>query len=452
METIFKLFSFWATGPDQPISGSAEDIKSDFHKKRTSVLWSVVLGYGIFYIGRLTISVAKKPMMDAGILDATQLGIIGSLLFYTYAFGKLTNGFLADRANIAKFMSTGLAVSAVVNLFFGFTSVFWVFAALWAINGWFQSMGSAPAVVSVTQWFSKKERGTYYGIWAASHNIGEGLTFIGTATIVSIWGWQAGFIVPGIICLIVAAAMFFTLKDRPETYGLPNIAEFKGEITAKSKVSKSIKDFQLDVLKSPVVIKIGLAATFLYIVRYAIHSWGPLYLQEVKGFGMIEAGTVMGVATMFGLGGAIFSGWFSDYFFSSRRSRPALIMSIILLGSLILIYLLPVQSQMLSIGAFGLFEFALGTMVVYIGGLWAVDLLPVKAAGSVKGIVGIFSYIGAATQDWISGLLIDGGKTVTDGVTTYNFDIAFAFWIGAAVMAILIPLSLWKNENEKFNN
>jgi len=450
MNAILKILSFWATGPDRPVTLSEDDIKSEFHKKRTSVLWSVVLGYGIFYIGRLTISVAKKPMMDAGILDATQLGIIGSLLFYTYAFGKLTNGFLADRANIAKFMSTGLAVSAVVNLFFGFTTVFWVFAVLWAINGWFQSMGSAPAVVSVTQWFSAKERGTYYGIWAASHNIGEGLTFIGTATVVAVWGWEAGFIVPGLICLVVAAIMFFTLKDRPETYGLPNVADFKGETLVKSKANKSIKDFQMDVLKSPVVVKIGLAATFLYVVRYAIHSWGPLYLQEVKNLGLIEAGTVMGVATMFGLGGAIFSGWFSDYFFNSRRSRPALIMSTILIFSLVMIYLLPTRSQMVSIMAFGLFEFALGTLVVYIGGLWAVDLLPVKAAGSVKGIVGIFSYIGAATQDWISGLLIDGGKSVTEGVTSYNFDVAFTFWITAAVIATLIPLSLWKTEDKRF--
>ena len=74
------------------------------------------------------------------------------------------------------------------------------------------------------------------------------------------------------------------------------------------------------------------------------------------------------------------------------------------------------------------------------------DLLPIKAAGSVKGMIGIFSYIGAATQDWISGLLIDGGKSVTDGVTSYNFDAAFSFWIGAAVIATLIPLTLWKEK------
>ena len=443
-----NLFLWWKTGQDKPVLTDESKIKKIFNRKRNSVLWSVVFGYGIFYIGRLTISVAKKPMMDAGILDATELGIIGSLLFYTYAFGKLTNGFLADRANIAKFMSTGLGISAIMNLFFGFTTAFWGFAVLWAINGWFQSMGSAPAVVSVTQWFSSKERGTYYGIWAASHNIGEGLTFIGTATVISIWGWQAGFIVPGVVCLIVAIILFFTLQDRPETYGLPNVLAFKNETSEKPKTKKSIKDFQLDVLKSPVVIKVGLSATFLYIVRYAIHSWGPLYLQEAKGLGMIEAGTVMGVATMFGLGGAIFSGWFSDRFFHSKRSHPALIMALIQIVSLFLIYSLPSNSQWMSTAAFGLFEFTLGTLVVYIGGLWAVDLLPIKAAGSVKGIIGIFSYIGAATQDWISGLLIDGGKTTLNGVDSYNFDYAFTFWIGAAIIATLVPLTLWKEKEQ----
>jgi len=449
MSAISKFFSFWHTGADKPVTMAAEKIKEVYNRKRNSVMWSVVFGYGIFYIGRLTMSVAKKPMMDAGILDATQLGIIGSLMFYTYAFGKLTNGFMADRANIAKFMSTGLGISAVVNLIFGFTTVFWVFAILWAINGWFQSMGSAPSVVSITQWFSPKERGTRYGVWAASHNIGEGLTFIGTATVVSIWGWEAGFIVPGIICLVVAGIIFFTLQDRPETYGLPPIAEFMGEASGEAKAKKSIKDIQLSILKSPVVIKIGISATFLYIVRYAIHSWGPLYLQEVKGLSLIEAGSIMGIATMFGLGGAMFSGWFSDRFFNARRSHPALIMALVQIISLVLIYMVPAGNRLLTIGAFGLFEFALGTLVVYIGGLWAVDLLPVKGAGSVKGIVGIFSYIGAATQDWISGLLIDGGKTVTDGVATYNFDAAFTFWIGAAIVAAIIPLSLWKTEKDK---
>ncbi len=441
-----NLFSWWKTGENKPLLTDESNIKKLYNFKRNSVLWSVVFGYGIFYIGRLTISVAKKPMLDQGILTTTELGIIGALLFYSYAVGKLINGFMADHANIRKFMSTGLGISALINILFGFTEAFFLFAVLWCINGWFQSMGSAPSVVSLTQWYSNRERGTKYGIWAASHNIGEGLTFIGTSAVVSIFGWQMGFIGPGVVCLIVAGILFLSLADRPETYGLPNVADYKQDFSAGHAKKKSIKDFQLSVMKSPIVFKVGLAATSLYTVRYAIHSWGPLYLQEVKKLSLIEAGSLMGFATMFGLGGAIFSGWFSDKFFGSKRNIPALIMGTTQILSLAAIYLAPVGNKSFNMAALGLFEFTLGALVVYIGGLWAVDLLPIKAAGSVKGIIGIFSYVGAATQDWISGILIGNGKTVFNGVDTYNFDHAFIFWIGAAVVATLIPLTLWKEK------
>ncbi|MBT6632677.1 MAG: MFS transporter, partial [Candidatus Marinimicrobia bacterium] len=48
----------------------------------------------------------------------------------------------------------------------------------------------------------------------------------------------------------------------------------------------------------------------------------------------------------------------------------------------------------------------------------------------------------------ISGLLIDGGKTTLNGVDSYNFDYAFTFWIGAAIIATLVPLTLWKEKEQ----
>ena len=59
-----------------------------------------------------------------GNFSEIELGIIGSVLFFTYAVGKFCNGFLADRSNICRFMSTGLLVSAIVNICLGFTGSF----------------------------------------------------------------------------------------------------------------------------------------------------------------------------------------------------------------------------------------------------------------------------------------------------------------------------------------
>ncbi len=54
-------------------------------------------------------------------------------------------------------MSTGLLCSALINLCLGFTSSFYAFALLWGLNGWFQSMGAASGVVSLTRWYSSKD-------------------------------------------------------------------------------------------------------------------------------------------------------------------------------------------------------------------------------------------------------------------------------------------------------
>jgi len=438
-----KIITFFKTGEDKPILEDKNLINKLYTKKRWTVYTSLILGYGFFYTTRLSLSVAKKPMIDAGILDVTQLGIIGATLLYVYAIGKFVNGFLADRANIKRFMPTALLLSAIVNLLFGLTQYFVVFVILWGLNGWFQSIGSAPSVVSICQWFSNKERGTRYGVWAGAHNIGEGLTFIGTSFLISIWGWNWGFIGPGIACILIAIIMFYTLADRPQTYGLPNVADYKNDFSAGKPSNESIRKLQLQVIKSPIVWVLGLSSALMYVTRYAIHSWGPLYLQEVKNYSMIEAGVLIGANTMFGLAGAVSSGFLSDRFFQSRRNIPTLLYGLLLIGSLNLLYIVPPGNRGLDILALGCFEFSIGGLIVFLAGLIAVDVMPTKAAGAVKGVIGLFSYMGAATQDWISGYLIDSGKTFIGNKAVYNFDYAFYFWIGASILSLILATTVW---------
>ena len=117
------------------------------------------IGYSLYYVCRTSLNVVKKPILDSGMLDASQLGVIGSVLLFAYAIGKFINGFLADHCNIKRFMATGLLVSAVANFclgILGFASsalptmaVFMMFAIMWGINGWSQSMGAPPAIIGL---------------------------------------------------------------------------------------------------------------------------------------------------------------------------------------------------------------------------------------------------------------------------------------------------------------
>jgi len=51
----------------------------------------------------------------------------------------------------------------------------------------------------------------------------------------------------------------------------------------------------------------------------------------------------------------------------------------------------------------------------------AVDIAPRNASGAALGVVGIASYIGAGLQDVMSGVLIEGQKTVVNGTDVYDF-------------------------------
>ena len=438
------MLRYFATGTDRPLIDDESDISRLYKQHRWRVLVWLIVGYGFFYTCRLSLSVAKKPMLDAGVMGVDEMGIIGAILLYVYAFGKLINGFLADRANIRRFMSWALVCSAIVNLLFGATQWFAAFAVLWALNGWFQSIGSAPSVVSLCQWFSHRERGARYGIWAGAHNIGEGLTFIGTALIVDAFGWRWGFWAPGLACLIIATFMFRNLADRPQTYGLPAVADYKKDVGAGQSAAKElIGRLQLEILKHPLLWVFGLASACMYIARYAVNSWAIFFLQEGKGYELVDAASAMAAYPIFGLAGAIFSGWFSDRLFQSRRNVPTLIYGVLLVASLTAFYLIPPGYLWLDAAALGLFGFSIGGLIVFLAGLTAIDILPIRAAGAVKGVIGLFSYLGAATQDWISGFMIEATKQVTDGVTHYDFTNVFMFWIGASIASILLVMIAW---------
>ena len=440
---IKKIINFFATGEDKPEIEDKSEIRRIYEKKRWSVFISLILGYGFFYTCRLGLSVAKKPILDAGVLSVSEMGIIGSVLLYVYAVGKFTNGILSDRANIKRFMSIALLMSAIMNILFGLTSMFVVFVILWAFNGWFQSIGSAPSVVSICQWYSNKERGTRYGIWAGAHNIGEGLTFVVTAFFISAFGWRAGFLSPGIIGLFVALVLYNTLADRPQTYGLPHVSDYKKDYSAGKPVKESISKLQKLALRNPYVWVLGLSSALMYVARYAINNWAILFLQEAKHYPLVDASYVMSAYPVMGFIGATFSGFLSDKLFNSKRNVPTLIYGLAETAAVIMLFLVPPGHVWLDMVAMGLFGFGVGGLIVFLAGLIAVDITPKGSAGAVKGLIGLFSYIGAATQDWISGFLIESSKVMKDGVAIYNFDNAFYFWIGASVLSMLLALFVW---------
>jgi OPA family sugar phosphate sensor protein UhpC-like MFS transporter len=391
------------------------------------------------------LSVVKKPLLDEGIFSAVELGLIGAALFYAYAFGKLVNGFLADHANMKVFFAFGLLMSALVNVGMGFSTVLAVSVALWALNGWFQGFGAPAGIVSLASWFSNRERGRYYGIWSTAHSIGEGLTFFVVAALVAAFGWRYGFWAPGMLCIVVAFGIYFLMQDRPRTLGLPEVNDWKNDHWQQSngRERENLWKKQLSILVYPTIWILALASATNYVVRYAINSWGILYLQEARGYTLIEAGTLLMVNTLAGIVGCIAFGFISDKVFGARRPPANLIFAILEIIALFLIFYGPQNTPMLYF-AFVLYGIGLNGLVTSLGGLFGVDIAPKCAAGAVMGFVGIFSYIGAGIQENVSGYLIEKGTTIVDGNRVYDFSDAIVFWVGASIVSMLLAATLWR--------
>jgi OPA family sugar phosphate sensor protein UhpC-like MFS transporter len=443
-----SLVSFFSTGPDRPPLTSAGEVDRLYKRHRLRILLAITVGYGLAYTCRLALSVVKKPLIDEGIFSAEQLGIIGAVLFYTYAVGKLTNGFLADHANLKVFFATGVLVSAALNLGMGFSTALWLSALLWALNGWFQGFGAPAGAVAMAQWFSNRERGRIYGIWSTAHGLGEGLTFIGVAALVTAWGWRAGYWGPGLLGILVAFSIYLLMQDRPQTLGLPSVADWKNDHltgTASREDEKgTIWASQRVVLRHPAIWVLAFASALTYVTRYAIDSWGILYLQEAKGYSLMLAGSVQMARTVTGMAGAVAFGFISDKLFAARRPPVNLIFGVLELAGLLMIFLGPPGKPAFMTAGFLLYGFGVTGLVTSLGGLFAIDIAPKKAAGAAMGFIGVFSYVGAALQEWLSGHLIQRGMIVVDGVRHYDFTAAIWLWIGASVVSLILATTLWR--------
>ena len=443
-----KIKSYFSKSQPNP---QTNNLEGSFNRIRLTTFITATAGYALYYVCRLSMNIVRKPIVDEGVFTETELGIIGSCLFMVYAVGKLANGFLADYCNVRRFMATGLFLTAIVNLVLGFSDMFIVFAILWGLNGWFQSMGAPAGVVSLNRWFSSKERGTFYGFWSASHNLGEAITFIVIAMLANWMGWRYGLIGAGVIGFIGVAMLYFGMKDTPQSQGFllndQSTSSKKEESTPDQ--SNAAKQAQKKVLRNPYIWILALSSAFMYISRYAVNSWGIFYLEAQKGYSTLDASFIISISSVCGIIGTVFSGWISDKFFKSSRNVPALVFGLMNVVALSLFLLVPGTNFWVDALAMVLFGLGIGVLICFLGGLMAVDIAPRAAAGAALGIVGIASYIGAGLQDIMNGVLIEGHKTVVNGVDVYDFTYVNYFWIGSALISVILALLVWNAKHSE---
>lgn len=433
---------------------------------RRRIFYSIFLGYACFYFTRNSFTYAAPGLRQSLGFSLEQLGVITSVFPLAYGFSKLVAGVLADKFSTRVFMALGLAMTGLINIAFGMQTNMLAFCGLWALNGVFQGFGAPPCAKLLTTWYSKTERGTWWGFWNTSHNTGGFLIPLLAGYCVRRWGWQYGMLVPGSIAIAMGLFLFNRLRDRPETVGLPPIEVFRedypegaspaekekatlaaasasgnGEAggaaaaTVEAPPSVSTKELLLKhVVSNPYVWLLAVSYFFVYFVRQGVSSWAHIYLLDFKGVANAqEAAFRVSGMEIGGLLGSLASGWTSDRVMRGRRIPVIIAWMLGVMASVAALWFVPVgwrYVNWLVVFCIGFFIYGPQMLV----GLAGAEIVDRRAVSSTIGFLGWIAYLGASVA----------GYPLTRLVTFSGWGAYFASLLGCSVTAVLLLLPMWR--------
>ncbi|MEI8125137.1 MAG: MFS transporter [Parachlamydiaceae bacterium] len=433
LSSILRVFS---PAPFAPEITDESEVKTGYNYWRHRMFYSMLIGYAFYYLSRRSFTFAMPGLIaDLG-FDKSQLGILASVLSISYGMSKFVSGILADRSNPRYFMALGLFITGICNICFGLSSSLMMFIVFWGANGFFQGFGWPACARSLTNWYSKSERGAWWSSTSVAHNLGAFVTPWIVGFCLQFFGWRAGMYIPGVLCFAGAFFLINRLRDTPQSLGLPPVEKFRNDYQEKQKDEndQQLSTGQLlkSVLSNKYIWLLAIAYFFVYVVRMGIADWTGLFLYEVKGYGALGSSGTSSLFEAGGFFGCLSAGWMSDRLFGAQRGPVCVLFAVGILSSILLFWVVPpgyVALDWISIFLMGFTVFGPQMLI----GIYASELCHKKAAATANGFVGWIAYIGAAVSGYPMGLVIDQA----------GWTGAFIVLFACSLILVLLLLPLW---------
>ncbi|WP_018085242.1 glycerol-3-phosphate transporter [Desulfurispora thermophila] len=420
-------------------------VDSEYARLRWQVFIGIFIGYAGYYLVRKNFSLAVPYLLKEGFTKA-ELGWVMSALAVAYGLSKFIMGVVSDRCNPRYFMAAGLILSALISITYGMvpwaTSTVAIMYVLMFANGWVQGMGWPPCGRVMTHWYSVSERGTRVAVWNVAHNIGGGIIGpLASLGILLFTDWHSVFYFPALVALLVAVFIIMTVRDTPQSCGLPPIEVYKNEYPAEH----ADKDMERELSAKEILLKyvlnnkflwyIALANVFVYLVRYGVLDWAPTYLTEVKDFSHNSSRWAYFLYEYAGIPGTILCGWLSDKVFRGRRAPAGIIFMIGVAVAVLVYWFNPPGNPLIDNLALVTIGFLIYGPVMLIG-LHALDLAPKKAAGTAAGFTGLFGYMGGTVM---------ANAAIGKVVDVFGWDGGFVMLVASCVLAIFFMALTWSH-------
>ena len=238
--------------------------------------WNLWTTYATYYFGKVNLSIVIPALLITfDNLNLYDFGLVSLGFMFAYAIGQFLHGQISERFNPYVYITMGLVLSGIANLFMGFVGGFFVMLlVLETFDGFFQSMGWS-SVVRANSLIQKndEERDRSSTILGCSYQVGNSLAWVISAFAVAWWGWQAGFCVASAFLLFRGITLYLT---KPKVDHKP-----------KHTVKKQVKG----TITFPIVMS-GLSLMVLNMVRYGVMTWLFTYYILEGSHAIVEFGAV----------------------------------------------------------------------------------------------------------------------------------------------------------------
>jgi ACS family D-galactonate transporter-like MFS transporter len=268
--------------------------------------WAIVLigaAIALNYIDRGAVSVAAPLIKDEFGLTNERYGVIVSSFYWTYVPALALAGWLADRMSVRLLMALGVATWAIATIGMGFagSSVFGGVTMLIMLR-LLMGLGEGVAFPCGSKLIARVPEGARS---LANVSLSGGLAVgpligtLGGGVMMQIWGWEAMFIVFGLITLVWLV---------PWWLARAGIEEGEGRHEASTEPAAPLAA----VLRQPAfwsVTLLHLSGTF---ALYFIVGWLPLWLVKARGVSIIDMSLLTSAFYVAQIAGGTAGAWAID--------------------------------------------------------------------------------------------------------------------------------------------
>ncbi|MDF2566151.1 MAG: major facilitator superfamily 1 [Massilibacillus sp.] len=408
------------------------------NEKKTNVRWVVAAlmwtAIAINYIDRTVLAASAPYMTKDFSITPSEMGIIMSGFFWSYALLQIPAGIVADK--LGQKITLGFAVAwwsvatALTGLGTGFKSILGFRLAL--------GVGEAAAYPSnagiSSKWFPDKERATVGGLFDSGSKFGGAVAMPLIVWLISMFGWKMTFVIIGALGVVWSIVWFMYYKNIPEEHKGVNPAELKYIREGQSKKEgldneQPMKWYEL--LKYRNIWAMCIGFFMINYTSYFFITWLPTYLVKEKGMGMLAMGFAAMLPLLISMVVEVAAGWASDKVYSKGWLSLTGTRKAFLVGGLLMASCIGLAAFAESpITAVILLCIAKSGTTVAASQVWALpgDVAPKNMTSVVAGLQNTVSNMGGVVGPIVTGAILQA---------TGSFNMALLLSSGLLILGIL---------------